>query len=183
MSNPLLERHELPPFDKIMPEHILPAIDQILAENRKAIEALLDSEELGYDGLVLKIEALDDLLNQAFSPVSHMNSVVNSPELREAYNACLPKITEYTTEMGQNSGLYKAYQAIVESDEFETLDREKKMVLEHAILDFTLSGINLSKEKQKQFSEISQRLSELSSKFRDNVLDATMAWSRQFDDA
>jgi oligopeptidase A len=183
MSNPLLEQHDLPPFDKIMPEHILPAIDQILAENRTAIEALLDSDALGYDALVLKIEALDDVLNQAFSPVSHMNSVVNSPELREAYNACLPKITEYATEMGQNPKLYNAYQAIIESEEFQTLDREKRMVLEHAILDFKLSGINLPKQKQKQFSEISQRLSELSSAFRDNVLDATMAWSRQFDDA
>lgn len=183
MNNPLLEQYELPPFDKIKPEHILPAVDEILAGNRKKIEALLDSEELDYDSLVLKIEALDDILNQAFSPVSHMNSVVNSSELREAYNACLPKITQYATEMGQNPRLYEAYQAIVESDEFQTLDQAKKMVLQHAIRDFKLSGINLLTEEQQKFSEISQRLSELSSQFRDNVLDATMAWSRQFDNA
>ena len=183
MSNPLLEQHELPPFDKIKPEHIVPAIDEILANNRKTVAMLLESGVKGYEDLVTKLEALDDTLNQAFSPVSHMNSVVNSAELRDAYNACLPKISEYSTEMGQNPDLYAAYQAIQEGEEFQALDRAKRMVIEQAIRDFKLSGVNLPKQEQQRFSEISKRLSELSSKFSDNVLDATMAWSRQFDNA
>ena len=93
MKNPLLEQHELPPFDVIKPEHIVPAIDQILADNREAVSRLLSSGANGYEDLVVELEALDDALNQAFSPVSHMNSVVNSAELRDAYNACLPKIS------------------------------------------------------------------------------------------
>ena len=182
MKNPLLEKNELPPFDKIKPEHIEAAIDHMLAENRAAVVRLLSSGASEYEDLVVELEALDDKLNQAFSPVSHMNSVVNSPALRDAYNACLPKLSEYGTEMGQNPLLYAAYQAIKESQAFHDLDRSKRMVIEQAIRDFKLSGVNLPKQEQQRFSEISKRLSELSSKFSDNVLDATMAWSRQFDD-
>ena len=123
MKNPLLEQHELPPFDVIKPEHIVPAIDQILADNREAVSRLLSAGAMGYEDLVVELEALDDALNQAFSPVSHMNSVVNSAELRDAYNACLPKISEYATEMGQNPRLYAAYQAIQASEEFGKLDQ------------------------------------------------------------
>ena len=182
MNNPLLERHELPPFDLIKPEHVVPAIEQILSENRQEVNKLLSADVQGYEDLILRLEALDDRLNQAFSPVSHMNAVVNSAELRDAYNACLPKISEYATEMGQNPKLYEAYQAIQQSNEFQTLDKAKRMAIEHALRDFKLSGVNLPKAEQKRFSEISQRLSELASKFSDNVLDATMDWSRQFDD-
>ncbi|MDG1909202.1 MAG: oligopeptidase A [Pseudomonadales bacterium] len=183
MKNPLLEQHELPPFDVIKPEHIVPAIDQILADNREAVSRLLSAGAMGYEDLVVELEALDDALNQAFSPVSHMNSVVNSAELRDAYNACLPKISEYATEMGQNPRLYSAYQAIQTSEEFGKLDQAQRMVIEQAIRDFKMSGVNLPKQEQQRFSEISKRLSELSSKFSDNVLDSTMAWSRQFDDS
>ena len=183
MKNPLLEQHELPPFDVIKPEHIVPAIDQILADNREAVSRLLSAGAMGYEDLVVELEALDDALNQAFSPVSHMNSVVNSAELRDAYNACLPKISEYATEMGQNPRLYSAYQAIQASEEFGKLDQAQRMVIEQAIRDFKMSGVNLPKQEQQRFSEISKRLSELSSKFSDNVLDSTMAWSRQFDDS
>jgi len=147
MTNPLLEQHELPPFDRIKPEHVEPAIDALLAQNRETVENLLNAGVQGYEDLVTRLEDLDDRLNQAFSPVSHMNSVVNSAELREAYNACLPKISEYATEMGQNPRLYEAYQSIYSSDEFGLLDQAKKMVVEHAIRDFKLSGVNLPKDQ------------------------------------
>ncbi|HJP52006.1 MAG TPA: oligopeptidase A, partial [Pseudomonadales bacterium] len=109
---------------------------------------------------------------------SHMNSVVNTPELRDAYNASLPKLSEYQTEMGQNADLFSAYQSILTGPDFDTLDQAQKKSIENAIRDFRLSGIDLPKKKQSRFAEISKRLSELSSQFSDNVLDATMGWKK-----
>lgn len=179
MSNPLLEMTGLPPFSKIKVVHIEPAIDELLAENRsKLLKILSNSEPYNWDNLVTPIEEMDDRLGRAWSPISHMNSVVNSDELRDAYNNCLPKLSEYGTEMGQNVELYKAYQAIKDSAEFKKLDEAQKKIINNALRDFHLSGIDLPEEKKKRFRDIKQQLSKLTSKYEENVLDATQAWSK-----
>lgn len=182
MTNPLLEKHELPPFDLIQAEHVIPAIDEILADNRSKVEALLKQDKFTWDNLIKPLEELDDRLQQAFSPVSHMNSVVNTPELRDAYNEALPKLSEYHTEMGQKAELFKAYESIRNSDEFGGLEQAQKKTIDNALRDFKLSGIDLPEEDKKRFAEISSRLSTLSSQFSDNELDATMAWQKHIED-
>ncbi|MEX2327398.1 MAG: oligopeptidase A, partial [Pseudomonadales bacterium] len=182
MTNPLLEIHELPPFSNIKPEHVVPTIDELLEINRRTISQLLDQGEQSWNGLIRIYEELDDRLAQSFGPVSHLNSVMNSPELRQAYDACLPKISEYTTEMRQNPALFAAYKQIASSEEYKSLDKARQKALENAIRDAKLSGIDLSKEHQQRFAVISKRLSELGSQFNNNVLDATMAWSKVIND-
>ncbi len=147
MTNPLLERNELPPFRAILPNHVVPAVDQLLTANRQEITKLLEDNVCDWDGLIAVIEALNDFLSQSFGPVSHMNSVVNTPELRDAYNASLPKLSEYQTEMGQNADLFSAYQSILTGPDFDTLDQAQKKSIENAIRDFRLSGIDLPKKK------------------------------------
>ena len=103
MSNPLLELHGLPPFSSIRPEHVVPAVEQLLAGARLQVRELLErNTHYTWENLVEPLEAMDDRINRAWSPVSHMNAVVNTEALREAYKACLPKLSEYSTEMGQN---------------------------------------------------------------------------------
>ncbi len=181
MDNPLLQLEGLPPFSLIQPEHVEPAIDQLLSECRSGTEQLLDSnQEFSWINLVEPLEILDDRLSRAWSPVSHMNSVVNSEPLRAAYNACLPKLSEYSTEMGQNERLFNAYKYIREHD--PNLDQAQQKSLDNALLDFKLSGVDLPAEKKARFKEISQELSQLGSKFSENLLDATHAWSKLVSD-
>jgi len=179
-SNPLLNLTGLPPFSQIHPEHVEPAIDTLLAENRKAIEALLKKKGgFDWENLVEPLEVLDDRLNRAWSPVSHLNAVMNNEALRQAYNACLPKLSDYATEIGQNEALFRAYQAVDAST--EPLDRAQRKVIENALRDFHLSGVDLPPKEKERFREISQQLSTLTSRFEEHLLDATQAWSRHFD--
>jgi oligopeptidase A len=181
MNNPLLSMSGLPPFSKIKPENVEPAIDKVLAENRAKLESLLNktADQPCWDNLIQPLEEMEDYLSRVWSPVRHMNSVVNSEVLREAYNKCLPKLSAYGTEVGQNKGLYKAYKFITKSDEFSLLTSAKKKTINNALRDFHLSGVDLSDEKKLRFKQIAQRLSELSAKFEENVLDATQAWEKQ----
>ena len=180
-DNPLLEEFTLPPFSRIKPEHVVPAVDTLLQQNRDEIRQLLQSvDKPDWKNFVEPIERLDDRLNRAWSPVSHMNSVVNSDELREAYNACLPKLSAYATEMGQNADLYRAYKAVQESD--RSLDAAQKKMLENILRDFHLSGVDLPPAQKQRYKEISERLSTLTSKFSENLLDATHAWTKQITD-
>ena len=182
MTNPLLEQAGLPLFSKIKPEHVEPAIDQLLADNRRRIDDLLDNaEQPSWDNLVEPIEEWEDHLERIWSPVSHMNAVTNSEELRAAYNACLPKLSDYGTEMGHNERLFLAYKAVAEHA--KDLDDAQRKVLDNALRDFHLSGVDLAPDKKQRFKEISQELSSLTSKFSENVLDASNAWSKQIDDA
>ncbi len=182
MTNPLLEQNELPPFSKIKPEHIEPAITQILQENRTAIEKLLsENNSYDWDNLVQPLEDIDDRLNKAWSPVSHMNSVVNSDALRDAYNACLPKLSQYATELGQNKALYDSYCKVNACDAAANFDTAQKKIIKNTLRDFRLSGIALDEAKQTRYKEIAQELSRLSSKYEENVLDATQAWSKQIE--
>jgi oligopeptidase A len=177
MNNPLLEIEGLPAFSDITPDIIEPAIDQLLAENREAIQRLLESgQQHDWKNLVEPLEQLDDRLNRAWSPVNHMNSVVNSDPLRKAYNACLPKLSDYATEMGHNSALCEAYKAV--SANPEELDTAQNKLLDNALLEFHLSGVDLPPQKKQRYKEISQALSQLTTKFEENLLDATNAWSK-----
>ncbi len=183
MSNPLLEMTGLPPFAHIRPEHVEPAIDTLLAENRETVRRLLAANrEYTWDNLVQPLEEMEDRLSRVWAPVSHMNSVVNSEALRQAYNACLPKLSEYSTELGQNAELHAAYKSLHDTGEYARLDTAQKKVIDDALRDFHLSGVDLPAEQQARFKEIRQRLSKLTTRFEENVLDATQAWTRHVTD-
>lgn len=183
-NNPLLQDFDLPPYSQIKPEHVEPAVDQILADSRAAIAKLLEAQQAkpSWNGLVLALDELGARLGRTWSPVSHLNAVCNSPELRAAYEACLPKLSEYWTEMGQNKPLFQAYEALSQSPEAAGFDVAQKTILEHALRDFRLSGIDLPAEQQKRYGEIQMRLSELTSKFSNQLLDATQAWTKHITD-
>lgn len=178
-NNPLLEMTGLPPFAHIRPEHVEPAIDQVLAENRVRVQVLLAAGgPYDWNNLVQPLEELGDRLGRVWSPVGHMNSVVNSEALRVAYNACLPKLSEYSTEMGQSEALCRAYQSIADGPSFPRLDTAQKKIIDNALRDFRLSGIALSTEHKERYKAIMQELSALSSTFEENLLDATHAWKK-----
>ncbi len=180
MSNPLLEPHSLPPFSRIEPAHVEPAIRQLIERNKQRIDELLASNEIyTWDNLLQPIENLEDQLSQAWSPVSHLNSVCNSDALRDAYNACLPQLSEYGTWMGQHTQLCAAYQQLADSTAFRALDAAQCKSIELALRDFRLAGVALPPDKKSEYGELRQRLSKLGSKFGENVLDATNAWSRR----
>ncbi len=184
MPNPLLDMTGLPPFGDIRPEHVEPAIDTVLAENRARIAALLaDTERFTWDSLVVPMEELEDRLNRLWSPVSHLNSVMNSEALRLAYNACLPKLSAYQTELGQNAALFQAYKTIADGPEYATLAPGQRRLLDNILRDFRLSGVDLPAEQQARFKAIQEALSQLTSTFGDHVLDATNAWRKQVTDA
>ncbi|WP_257282799.1 oligopeptidase A [Endozoicomonas sp. SESOKO1] len=183
MNNPLLESSELPPFSKILPEHVKPAIEAIIADNEKAVASLLASGTgIGWRSLQEPLDQLDDRLGQAWSPVGHMNAVVNSEALREAYNGCLPLLSEYSTRLGQNRQLFEAYRSLADSADFNQLDSAQQKVINDNLRDFRLAGVALEDDKKARYGEIKKQLSELTSKFSDNVLDATMAWSKLITD-
>ena len=183
MNNPLLTSATLPPFSEIKPSHIEPAIDHLLEECRAIVKITTQiTEPFSWENLVNPIEKTEDRLNKAWSPVSHINSVVNNNDIREAYNACLPKLSQYSTEMGQNKALYNAYFEISNSPGFSRLNQGQQKTIQNALRDFELSGINLNPEQQCRYREISQELSKLSSKFEENVLDATHAWKKHIQD-
>lgn len=137
MNNPLLSNNtNLPLFSEIKTEHIEPAITQLLEEARAVVEQHLKATtKYTWGNLIEPLENVADKLNKAWSPISHMNSVVNTDELRSAYNACLPKLSAYSTEMGQNVGLFNAYKVIADSTEFETLDNAQKKIIQNALRD------------------------------------------------
>ncbi|HGE5988723.1 TPA: oligopeptidase A [Vibrio cholerae] len=183
MSNPLLTFTDLPPFSAIKPEHVKPAVEQAIADCRHTIDKVLaENPQPSWESVIAPIEEVDDRLSRIWSPVSHMNSVVNSDELREAYESCLPLLSEYSTWVGQHKGLFEAYKTIKESAEFAKLDRAQQKTISDSLRDFELSGIGLPLQEQKRYGEISKRMSELGSKFSNNVLDATMGWTKHITD-
>ena len=181
MTNPLLEIHELPPFTAIRAEHIEPAIRELLDENRARLDALLDSGVSTWDGLVVPLEEMQHRLARTWSPVGHMNGVVNSDELRAAYNACLPLLTAWNTDLAQNERLYRAYESI-RVNEGPRLTAGQRKLLDNALRDFRLAGVALPEVQKQRFKELMAQLATLQSKFDENVLDATNAWSRYVTD-
>ncbi len=178
MQNPLLTEFDLPPFSKIKPEHVKPAVEKLVADCKQAIEQAVSEQTPTWQNLVLAVDKVDDVLSKAWSPVSHMNSVLSSDELREAYESCLPLLTEYGTWVGQHKGLNEAYKKLANSAEFEQLSDAQKKVIDNTLRDFKLSGVDLAEDKQQRYGDIQTRKSELSSTFSNNVLDATNAWQK-----
>ncbi|WP_339513233.1 oligopeptidase A [Pseudomonas sp. RL_15y_Pfl2_60] len=183
-SNPLLQNFDLPPYSSIRPEHVEPAVDTILAENRAAIAKLLEqhADAPSWAGLVLALDELNGRLERAWGPVSHLNAVRNNAELRQVYEACLPKLSEYFTEIGQNRRLFDAYKALSSSPESAGYDVAQQTILQHTLRDFRLSGIDLPEAEQQRYGAIQMRLSELASHFSNQLLDATQAWSKHVTD-
>ena len=179
MKNPLTHTAGLPAFESITASHLVPAIEQLLAENRETVKSLLDNtQDYNWDNLLQKLEDMDDRLNRAWSPASHLHSVADNDQLREAYNACLEKLSDYSTEMGQNEDLFHAYEQIANSNEFKSLTTAQQKVITNALRDFQLSGIALNAEAKERYKAIQQKLSKLQTKFEENLLDATQAWKK-----
>ena len=182
MTNALLELEDLPPFSRIRPDHVEPAVDLVLAENQQALEALLERQGTpNWDSLMAPLDELRDRLHQVWSPVSHLNAVLNSDALRAAYNACLPKLSAHWTELGQNERLQGAVRALTESPDAVRLEPAQRKALEHNLRDFHLSGVDLPSADKARYKAIMQELAALQSKFEDNVLDATNAWTCQLE--
>jgi len=172
--NPLLDFNGLPRFAEIKSEHVAPAMEQLLAENRALIARLLgDSAPPTWQNFIVPMEDANERLSRAWGPVGHLNAVMNSPELREVYNATLPKITQYYAELGQNLALFDKFKALRNSPEFAGLSAARKKIIENELRDFRLGGAELPDDKKARYLEIQERLAELSSRFSDNLLDAT----------
>tara|TARA_B100000029_G_scaffold391784_1_gene388691 strand:- start:43 stop:2088 length:2046 start_codon:yes stop_codon:yes gene_type:complete len=178
-DNPLLQKNTLPPFDKIMVEHVEPAIDYMLEKNKKELDGLLkNTKNYTWENFFQKIENMDDRLQRIWSPVSHLHSVADNNELRVAYNNCLTKLSSYNTEIGQNEDLFKAYDVFSKKSSFKNLSKPQKKIINNAIRDFRLSGIDLNVESKKIYKKIQNKLSQLQTKFEENLIDATHAWKK-----
>ncbi|OTA20586.1 oligopeptidase A [Xenorhabdus beddingii] len=183
MTNPLLTPSALPKFSAIEPKHVVPAVKETLANYRQVIERILsENATFTWDNLCQTISEEKDKLDRVWSPVSHLNAVKNSPELREAYEQSLPLLSEFDTWLGQHKGLYLAYKSLKDSEVFNHLTQPQRKVVENTLRDFELTGVGLPEEKQKRYGEITARLSELGAKFGNNVLDATMGWTKLITD-
>ncbi|KHT62476.1 oligopeptidase A [Photobacterium gaetbulicola] len=184
MTNPLLSMTGLPPFSLIKPEHVKPAVEQAITDCRAAVEQVLAADTApSWETICVPLAETDDRLSRIWSPVGHLNAVKNSNELREAYESCLPMLSDYGTWVGQHKGLYEAFKAIKADDSFVELSQAQQKSITDALKEFELSGIGLPAKEQHRYGEISKRLSELSSTFSNNVLDATMGWSKLVADA
>ncbi|WP_265458010.1 oligopeptidase A [Aeromonas salmonicida] len=183
MNNPLLTMDSLPPFSQIQPEQVQAAVTQAIADcKQKITDVLAQRDSHTWDSLIAPLEEVNDRLARVWSPVSHLNSVLNSEALRAAHDACLPLLSEFQTYVGQHEGLYQAYLGLFESDDFPRLDGAQRKEIQNTLRDFRLSGIGLPAEAQQRYGEIQARLSELASRFSNNVLDATQGWTKLVSD-
>ena len=180
MDNPLLNLTELPRFSAIEPAHVEPALDRILADNRRCIESVIAAKGNGFDEVVAPLEAIDHALSRVWSPVGHLNAVVNTPELREAYNRCLPKLSAYATEIKQNVALFESFRRVAGDDGL--LDPAQNKIIDNALRDFRLAGVDLAAAEKARFKAIMEELSTLQARFEENLLDATNAWSKHLTD-
>ncbi|MFG0874731.1 oligopeptidase A [Aeromonas media] len=179
MTNPLLTMDSLPPFSQIQPDQVQAAVTQAIADCKQKIEDVLAQRDPHtWDSLIAPLEEVNDRLSRIWSPVSHLNAVLNSEALRAAHDACLPLLSEFQTYVGQHEGLYQAYLTLSESDDFPLLSGAQRKEILNTLRDFRLSGIGLPTEAQQRYGEIQARLSELASRFSNNVLDATQGWSK-----
>lgn len=185
--NPLLQFDSLPDFSRIRSEDIGSAVSEVLASNRSQLTELLGrfSAQCAPDwhSLIDRLDEMDDRLNKVWSTVSHLNSVCNTPEIREAYNSCQPLITQYYAEMGQNEQLYNQVLALSARADALALDGSQRKILRDSLLDFKLAGVSLPEEQKQEYTHLQTRLSELSNRFGNNVLDATRAWTLNVTDA
>jgi oligopeptidase A len=183
-SNPLLEFTGLPRFDAFRASHVAPAVEALLAEGRAAIERVAtDATAPTWSSVVEPLEHALDRLDRGWGAVRHLNAVVSTPELREAYNAALPRVTEFYTDLGQDLRLYQRYKALASSPAFSALTPAQRRMLENELRDFRLAGAELPDDRKARFKSLQEELATLSSRFDDNVLDAENAWSLVVDRA
>ncbi len=176
MENPLLSPSLLPSFSSILPEHIEPALKQLVTQNRVQLAELLQQKNFTWDNLMVPLEEMSDRVMKMWSPVSHMRAVVETEPLRNAYKNSLPMLIEYHTELMQNENLYKAIQSIKDT-EYEKLNLAQRKIIENELRDFKLAGVNLQPTEKAHFGELQKQLSQLTTRFSENILDATDAWS------
>ncbi|MBI5329287.1 MAG: M3 family metallopeptidase [Betaproteobacteria bacterium] len=180
--NPLLDFSGLPRYADFRPEYVTPAIDQLLEENRALVARLVaDTAAPTWDSFVQPFEDASERLSRAWGQVSHLHSVLDSPELREVYNANLPKITQYYAELGQHEGLFARYQALAAASEFPGLSAPRRKIVDNELRDFRLGGAELPEALKPRFMAIQEELAQHSAKFEENLLDATNAWSKFID--
>ena len=182
MSNPLTATHAhspLPAFDQIKPEHAEPALDVALAQNRAELKALLEKNSApNWNSLIEPLEEMSDQVSRVWGPVQHLFGVTSTADWRKAFNAGLPKLTEYGLELAQSEPLYRAYEALAASAEYPAYSGARKKVIKDALRDFKLSGIALPENEKARFKEISLKLSELQTRFEENLMDSMQAWSK-----
>ena len=174
--NPLLDFSGLPRFAQLRPEHVTPAVDTLLAEGRATIERVL-AAPVSWDTFVAPLEDANEHIGRAWGQVAHLHAVLDSPELREAYNANLPKLTQYWTELGQNQALFAKYKGLAASPEYPALSTARRRIVDNALRDFRLGGAELPPGKKARFAAIQEELAQLGSRFSENLLDATKAFS------
>ncbi len=176
MENPLLGHEPLPPFTRIRPEHVEPGVREVLTRGRARIEQLAALEKPTFATVIEPLEELQHQVSRTWSPVSHLNAVLNSDALRAGYNACLPLLSAYQTDLVQSESLYRAYRTIAE-EEGAALGPVQRQVIEHALRDFRLAGVGLPAERKERFKAVMLELTQLQAKFEENVLDATNGWT------
>lgn len=181
-TNPLLDFSGLPRFDAIQPEHIAPAIDALLADAEAAVKTAETVSPVTWASFAEPLDDATERLWRAWGQVGHLQAVVNTPALREAYNANLPKVTRFGSALGQNLALYQQYRALADAPEATQYDAARRKVLENALRDFRLGGAELDDAGKARYSAIREELSALSATFSQNVLDATDAWSLHVQD-
>ena len=181
--NPLLDFSGLPRFAEFKPDHVTPAVTQLLAEARTAMNraSAADTPAL-WDAFVAPLEDANERLSRAWGQVAHLHAVMDSPPLREVYNANLPKVTQYYTELGQNEVLFAKYRALRDSDAFARLSAARRAIVEHALRDFRLGGAELPPEEKPRFAAIQEEAARHAAKFSENLLDATNAYSIVLED-
>jgi oligopeptidase A len=183
-QNPLLDFSGLPRFADITPDQVTPALDALLAEARATVARLQDDDAApDWDRFVEPLVDVTERLARAWGTVGHLNAVMNTPALRDVYNANIPRLSEFWTELGQNVGLYARYKALRAAPDFETLSPARRTVIEHQLRDFRLSGAELPDAGKARLGEVESRLAELSARFEQNVLDATDAFTLYLDSA
>lgn len=177
VTNPLLDFSGLPRYDEIRPEHITPALDALLEESSRAVALAESVDNPTWDGFVLPVENALERLGRVWGIAGHLESVINTPELRDAYNANIARISNFFTELGQSEKLHAGYKQLAAAPEFNAYSQARKTVVEHALRDFRLSGAELAPEQKLRFLDISEQLSGLTNRFSQNLLDATDSYA------
>ena len=180
MTNPLLDTDGLPRFTDISPEDVVPALSELIASNRGKLNTLLNNGAADFESIVLPLERMDHELSRVWSPVSHLQGVLGSADWREAYNAALPILTEYGTELSQDRRLHDAFASV--ADKLD-VDGPERAIVNHALRDFKLAGVDLPVAKKDRFKAIMQELAGIQARFDQNIQDAADAWRLEIDDA
>ena len=182
MNNPSTNLDQLPQFSRIAVDAIKPGIEATIKNNKAAIDLIAARQEIGWDSFVKPLMLLDDALSKKWSPIRHLNAVKSNESLRQAYNDCLPLLSDYATEISQNKKLYNGFLAIAESKDFSRLDIAQRKTIEDSLQHFKLGGVNLAGADKERFQQLQIELSELQSRFDNNLLDATQSWQHRIDD-